>query len=293
MATILDTINPVAVGTNVNIKSTFALNPAPDWLEVANDSPYQMNVYAQGNLNSPIMILTPFETNGYPINQLIPAQIGLKIIAINLVLIASHYYSDPATENNSPTNICIVRQLSNAEAQTNHYPVYSSRMNTTVAVIANSVVNTGLPPGTDIVSGQPVNDTSNSFPTVLTNSGVLELGDATYNALIALQGTDGNTTVIDNDHVQSNQGSFGEVFFTIGSVSRLALVGDTTIANAGTSVAHGLGAIPDFVIPVIDHASASSDVIDINYATMTNTHFTAYSSNAGGTVNVRFFLIKF
>jgi len=84
MATILDTINPVAVGTNVNIKSTFALNPAPDWLEVANDSPYQMNVYAQGNLNSPIMILTPFETNGYPINQLIPAQIGLKIIAIIL-----------------------------------------------------------------------------------------------------------------------------------------------------------------------------------------------------------------
>src|SRR6185437_5552108 len=108
MATILQTINPVVVGTNVPIKSTFAVNP-PDWLEVANDSPFQMNAYAQGNLNTPIMSLTPFETNAYPINQLLPIRVGLKIITVNLVLIASHYYIDPSTENNSPTNICIIR----------------------------------------------------------------------------------------------------------------------------------------------------------------------------------------
>ena len=189
MATILQTINPVVAGTNVPIKSTFAVNP-PDWLELANDSPFQMNAYAQGNLNTPIMSLTPFETNAYPINQLLPIRVGLKIITVNLVLIASHYYIDPSTENNSPTNICIVRQLSNAEAQTNHYPAYSSRMNTTVATIANSLVNTGNPPADTIIFAMPVGDTSTFGAVNINNQGQAIFGDATYNGSVTFQGTD-------------------------------------------------------------------------------------------------------
>lgn len=73
-----------------------------------------------------------------------------------------------------------------------------------------------------------------------------------------------------------------------GSLSRLVTVGQTSIAQAGTSVAHTLGATPTFVLPVLDAGAASSDVISINFGTMTSTHFTAYTSNAAGTGNVRF-----
>lgn len=76
-----------------------------------------------------------------------------------------------------------------------------------------------------------------------------------------------------------------------GSISRISLVGQTTIANGGTAVNHGLGVVPSFVIPVLDAGSAgTADVIKINFGTMTTTQFTAFTTNSVNTGNVRFFV---
>lgn len=82
-------------------------------------------------------------------------------------------------------------------------------------------------------------------------------------------------------------------FKTIGNIAAgFQVIGDTSIAQAGTSVAHSLGVVPQLVIPILDAGAAgSADVIKINYGTMTSSHFTAYTTNAGGTGNVRFFVL--
>lgn len=84
-----------------------------------------------------------------------------------------------------------------------------------------------------------------------------------------------------------------QIKFAHGGWTSTQMIGDTTIANAGTSVAHALGVIPDVVIPVHDLGAANADVIGVNYGTLSSTNFTAYSSNAGGSGNVRFFVGKF
>lgn len=78
----------------------------------------------------------------------------------------------------------------------------------------------------------------------------------------------------------------------IGPLTLVALntIGDTTIAQAGTSVAHGLGVVPKFVVYTLDGGVNRSDIITVNYGTMTTTNFTAYSNQAGGSGNVRFFV---
>ena len=73
-----------------------------------------------------------------------------------------------------------------------------------------------------------------------------------------------------------------------GSISRLVTVGQTSIANAGTSVAHSLGAVPSAVLPILDAGAANTSVITVDYGSFTSSHFTAYTSAAGGTGNVRF-----
>lgn len=84
-----------------------------------------------------------------------------------------------------------------------------------------------------------------------------------------------------------------QIKFAHGGWTSTQMIGDTTVANAGTSVAHALGVVPDVIIPVHDLGAANADVIGINYGTLSSTNFTAYSSNAGGSGNVRFFVAKF
>lgn len=80
---------------------------------------------------------------------------------------------------------------------------------------------------------------------------------------------------------------------TTGSLSRIVSVGQTTIAHGGTSVTHTLGVVPDVVLAIIDAGAAATDIISVNYGTMSATAFTAYTSNAGSTNNVRFLCFKF
>lgn len=79
----------------------------------------------------------------------------------------------------------------------------------------------------------------------------------------------------------------------VNSWSRVQMIGDTTIAHAGTSVSHSLGVIPNVILPVLDAGAAGSDVISINYGTASSTTFTAFTSNGVSTGNVRFFVAAF
>ena len=98
---------------------------------------------------------------------------------------------------------------------------------------------------------------------------------------------DSHVTTDGNGHVTVVQ-----IKLTQGSITRIALIGDTTVAHGsgGTSVSHGMGVTPSFVIPVLDAGSPTGPVsIFINYGTMNSSSFTAYTSGSIDTGNVRFF----
>lgn len=76
----------------------------------------------------------------------------------------------------------------------------------------------------------------------------------------------------------------------VGSLSRIWISGALAIASGGTSVSHGLGVTPDFVIGTLDEGAAGTNVIGIAYGSMSSSSFTAYAS--GGPANCRFLAIK-
>lgn len=82
-------------------------------------------------------------------------------------------------------------------------------------------------------------------------------------------------------------------FKTTGQIDAgFQMIGDTTIAHAGTSVSHSLGVVPKVILPVLDEGAAgSADVIGINYGTASSSSFTAYTTNSVSTGNVRFFVM--
>lgn len=81
----------------------------------------------------------------------------------------------------------------------------------------------------------------------------------------------------------------GKISLLAGSISRLWISGALAIAVAGTSVSHGLGAVPDFVAGILDEGAAGTGVIGVNFGTMTSTTFTALCTPAS---TCRFIAIK-
>jgi len=140
-----------------------------------------------------------------------------------------------------------------------------------LGLIANQIINEGNPLQ-PVLQATKQGDTAEDI--LINNDGTLtSKGIATFNALLKALG--------------------GIQFPTIGTISAgFQMIGDTTIANAGTSVSHLLGVTPKVILPVLDAGAAGvADVIKINYGTANSTSFTAYSTNAAGTGNVRFFLL--
>lgn len=211
MSTTLETITPV-VGTNPTIQNiNFNVT---DWLEVKNDSPFAITVSVLG-VSQNSFFLSPFEHNGWPIQQLLQTS-QLQVKNLSVTITPSHYYSNVATENNSPTNIVTVSILSAQEAQTNTYPLYTARMNTTVATIANTLTNIGNASPTVIVFIQPLGDSNSSGTFSLNNTGLMTLGDTSNPAEILL-------TALDNDQMQL----FGDLLQMFNGVA-LAIALDNT-----------------------------------------------------------------
>jgi len=84
--------------------------------------------------------------------------------------------------------------------------------------------------------------------------------------------------------------SGGTLNLRSGSLTRIWISGQLSIAVGGTSVSHGLGVTPDFVIGTLDVGAGTTNAVGINYGTMSSSSFTAYTS--AGTQNCRFIAIK-
>lgn len=124
----------------------------------------------------------------------------------------------------------------------------------------------------------------------LSSLGSNSLGATTVNGLLtAAAGIVVNGSSSPAIDISGDSGAIG-LKLKVGTYTRQSTVGDTTIAHAGTAVNHGLGVIPTFVLYSLDAGAAPSDLIAINFGTMTTSQFTAYSSNAVSTGNVRFFV---
>lgn len=197
MSTQIDSFNPV-VGIN-KTEQNINFN-ATDWLEIKNDSPFGITVNVLG-VSSNSFFLSPFEHNGWPIQQLLQSA-QLQVKALSIQIVPSHYYTNVATENNSPCNICTVSVLSAQEASTNTYPLYTSRMNTTVATIANTLNNTGNAPATPIVFAEPNGDNSPNGAVNINNQGQMTLGDSLYNAALTLLGIDSAQLAMTRNQIQ-------------------------------------------------------------------------------------------
>lgn len=78
----------------------------------------------------------------------------------------------------------------------------------------------------------------------------------------------------------------GALNLLAGSLQRVWMSGQVSVASTGTSVAHGLGVVPTIVVGILDVGSAPNAAFGINYGTMTSTHFTAFVES--GTVFMRF-----
>lgn len=146
-----------------------------------------------------------------------------------------------------------------------------------------TLVNQGFPSPTPIVTASPVGDGATA--TLINNNGSMTLGDALHAGDINMIGA-GNPA-IDLSATSIVQG----IKFITGSLTRISVVGATAVAVAGTAVNHGLGVVPDFVIPMNDGGGSVDSPITVNYGTMTTTQFTAYAAVA--TSFTRFLCIKF
>ena len=172
--------------------------------------------------------------------------------------------------------------------------------------MASSVVNDNNPTGTTVLEATASGDSPSDILIQNNGTGTFKgllqaLGNFVTNLITNVSGNNliinalgiGDTIQLQSQGTKYFQvGNGGIGFKTQGAIKAgYQMIGDTTIANAGTSVAHGLGIIPTVVIPVLDGSVAGVAIITINYGTMSATNFTAYTSVAGGTGNVRFFVM--
>lgn len=173
-------------------------------------------------------------------------------------------------------------------------------------MVANAVVNDNNPSGTTIVEATAQGDSPSDVLIQNNGTGIFKgllqaLGNFVTNLI---QNVAGNNLIIKvlntADQIQfivnltkiMQVDSAGVSFKTIGKIGAgFQMIGDTTIANAGTSVTHSLGVTPTVILPVLDGGSAGTAIITINYGTANVNNFTAYTSVAGGTGNVRFFVM--
>lgn len=108
--------------------------------------------------------------------------------------------------------------------------------------VASSIKNDGNPAGTQIVESTVLGDGSSAV--ILTNTGVLTLGDAANPGDLNLLGA-GNPAID-----LSNASIIQCIKFLAGSLSRIKF-GFTAVVTTGTAITHGLGATPQavFVCP--------------------------------------------
>lgn len=172
---------------------------------------------------------------------------------------------------------------------------------TTVGGVASSIANDNNAPTTPIVEATATGSPSSNV--IMDNAGNDKRGVMIAGTLFkifqlianppaasteVLLGTGQNGNIVESrDLIQADAGveiTGGNLALLAGTLTRVTIAGPFTVVSGGTSCAHGLGAVPDFVIPVSDVGSfaSASTGYGINFGTMTTTNVTVYSSSAGG-----------
>ena len=162
-----------------------------------------------------------------------------------------------------------------AEPQLETYPTSTSR---SIQVAAPSqVINENQPPFTSFIFAEPVGDTSTLGAFNATNSGFLQLGDATYQGDLTLSGPSGKTTTITNDTITTPT-----INFPVGSITRIQSFSGTANTTP-TFFNHGLGVIPDVVLIQGNGTSSTLHTFFVDYATMTTTQVKITNDSVGRT----------
>ncbi len=190
------TVSASAVLTpNVEGYNTDALN----WVDLVNASAFPMTAQF-GNLIFPIPAWY-----SYPVSlrdgtgKLLP---GIQLPKLTVAAAQSI----PGTANIATLHTTLYL-VGETPANTQPGPLGGSPIN---LAIATSLTNTGNPATTPILFAEPVGDSSAGGSVSLTNSGVMTLGDATYNSSLTLYGTDAASIAFQrNDILMLNSlGSF-------------------------------------------------------------------------------------
>jgi hypothetical protein len=153
---------------------------------------------------------------------------------------------------------------------------------------ATSISNIDQPPFTSIVYGRPVGDNIALGAVNIENSGFMQLGDANYQGDISISGPSGKIVTITNDVITAPA-----INYSIGSISGWVKTGPFTVTTTATFFNHGLGVVPDFVIPVLNGTSSGGVFsCDVDYATLTSTQVKLSTNSAGG-ISIYILSIKF
>lgn len=133
---------------------------------------------------------------------------------------------------------------------------------TAVGGIATSVLNSGNPAGTNVVTGVPFGDLSAA--TLINNNGTAQFGSATRDGQVNVAGANSllqveNRVTIGTDPQISMFGTTGDIFMeggvhfqpggnARGSITRVAWDGPFISATAVTNYPHTLGVVPTVVL---------------------------------------------
>lgn len=174
--------NPVSLTLNTafNLPLPGITLTQVDWVVLSNNSPFVLNVICGGILfHVPAWYFYPFPliTTDGKNNRLFSAGNTINITPIQQTIPGSSFTAQ----------LFYTIYLNNeTPPQTVPSPLGGGPVDLT---IASQIINTTLAPNQDIVFAEPVGDSNPSGVTVINNTGLVSLGDATYSGKILVTGT--------------------------------------------------------------------------------------------------------
>jgi hypothetical protein len=152
----------------------------------------------------------------------------------------------------------------------------------TLMASATSVQNDGNVAGTSLLEATVAADISSAV--TWSNDAILVNGNAAHPGTVSFD----NATITSDG---AGRLTLGHLFFSgAGGLSRTMKAGPFTVTTVLTAFNHGLGATPDFVIPVIQTGSTSPHNVYVDYATMDGT---TVKMQGDGTLTVYILSLKF
>lgn len=224
--------------------------------------------------------------------------------------------------NQAPLSQVIVETYAQGEDLHEVFPMTLSRQTnvgnaSTVTSAASSVQNDGNVAGTSVVEATVAGDPNSAVQ--ITNAGIVTFGSAAHHGSVTTIGggftgvgilstggltvsgggtaLDGGAITTDNSGHLTTTGTLtaAQMLFAKGSISRIAQAGPFTLSTTTkTAENHGLGAVPDLALAILDTDSIAGSQVLIDYSSFTSTQVSCKAVGIGSGSAVFFLLtIKF